>query len=112
MWKRICLAAVLMGAGVHLATPSGAQVAPAGSAWRHLGAVAAPAHPLIEPKAYAAFALDRASFDGALRPANTSRAVRVAIPAPDGTVDHFDVVDSPVMEPGLAREYPQIRTYA
>ena len=36
----------------------------------------------------------------------------IAVPAPDGTLQRFEVQDSPVMEPGLAAEHPEIQTYA
>ncbi|CAG1010105.1 Calcium-dependent protease [Phycisphaerales bacterium] len=36
----------------------------------------------------------------------------LALPMPDGTWARFGVVDSPVMEPGLAAAFPDIRTFA
>jgi hypothetical protein len=38
--------------------------------------------------------------------------VLVALPLPDGSVGRFAVVEAPVMEPGLAAQFPEIRTYA
>jgi hypothetical protein len=39
-------------------------------------------------------------------------SVLVALPLPDGSVGRFAVVEAPVMEPGLAAQFPQIKTYA
>jgi len=39
-------------------------------------------------------------------------AVLVALPLPDGSVGRFAVVEAPVMEPGLAAQFPEIKTYA
>ena len=38
--------------------------------------------------------------------------VVISLPAPDGTFQRFAVVYSPIMMPGLAKKYPNIRTYA
>ena len=35
-----------------------------------------------------------------------------AMPLPDGTTGNFRVVESPVMEPGLAAQFPSIKTYS
>jgi len=39
------------------------------------------------------------------------RPLLVAIPMPTGEYQAFEIVESPVMEPGLARKFPEIRTY-
>ncbi|HTL30104.1 MAG TPA: zinc-dependent metalloprotease family protein, partial [Tepidisphaeraceae bacterium] len=33
------------------------------------------------------------------------------LPTPDGTLERFNVVDAPIMEAGLASEFPQVRTF-
>ncbi|MEO5953552.1 MAG: zinc-dependent metalloprotease family protein, partial [Chloroflexia bacterium] len=35
----------------------------------------------------------------------------IGLPLPDGTMGHFSFVNSPVMEPALAAQYPGIQTY-
>jgi len=53
--------------------------------------------------------LDGAPREGT-RAASESQ-VRVSIPRPDGTLEEFQVVESSVMEPGLAARHPEIKTY-
>ncbi len=57
----------------------------------------------------AGFTLDRSAMAATLAGAGTVEAV---LPTPAGTFERFALVDSPVMEPGLAAQHPEIRTYA
>ena len=37
--------------------------------------------------------------------------LRLSFPMPDGTTQTFDIVESPIMEAGLATQFPEIKTY-
>ncbi|NES31867.1 hypothetical protein GCE86_15885 [Micromonospora terminaliae] len=65
------------------------------------------------------YTLDRQSMKGLLdkAPPERNRSLRapaqvVTLPAPNGTFQRFELVDSPVMEAGLAAAHPEITTYA
>ncbi|MDG4828306.1 M12 family metallo-peptidase [Solwaraspora sp. WMMD1047] len=72
----------------------------------------------IEARRLAAYTLDRSMIAGQLdrapdesaRPRSTPLVL--AVPTPEGGLQRFEVVDSPVMESGLAAAHPEIRTYA
>jgi len=36
----------------------------------------------------------------------------IALPLPDGTTEHFEIVESPIMEPNLAQKYVNFRTFS
>ena len=69
------------------------------------------------PQSASVFRLSRAAQQSVLQSApleNTAAADNapvVMLPRPDGTLEAFVVVESPIMEPALASKYPQIRTY-
>ncbi|MFI6759736.1 M12 family metallo-peptidase [Micromonospora sp. NPDC050417] len=74
----------------------------------------------IQAARFAAYTLDRAMIESELarapqeRAAATSRVqpLVVSLPTPEGALQRFELVDSPVLESGLAARHPEIRTYA
>ena len=94
--------------------------APAPALWR---AVAEGSFPvlgprLILPSVYRTLALDEGGLGALLAHTPLESASRVgqsatllALPLPDGSLAHFRVVESPIMAPALAAQFPQIQTY-
>ncbi len=75
--------------------------------------------PAVLATRFRAATLDRNGIASlvAAAPAERSQAARlnplvVSLPHPDGGYQRFAVVDSPIMEPGLAARHPEIKTYA
>ena len=70
----------------------------------------------VNPSEYAAYTLDAPVLDRVLDRAPDEDAGRagtlLSVPAPTGELVTFRVVDSPVMEDGLAAAHPEITTYA
>src|SRR4051812_3990961 len=102
-----------------LATALAALLAPAGAhaaTWQPIAAaVPTGAKLAVAPERFAAFALDRAALDRSLDAApaeGAPGAATVSVPAPDGRLERFAIFSSPVMEAGLARRHPEIRTFA
>ncbi|GGM61544.1 hypothetical protein GCM10011608_53330 [Micromonospora sonchi] len=107
-----------------LAAPSPAGAAPAADGpWRKVdgkpAATKSGRKAAIEAKRLSAYTLDRVGIKGLLdkAPTENRRALRqqsqvVSLPAPDGTFQRFQLVKSPVMEPGLVAKHPEISTYA
>jgi len=119
------LTATALVAGVLpvLVTPAPAPAAPArpDNPWTRItGTTARVAGPSdVRPRRYAGFALDRTAFASTLDrapaeggPAARAQALVVPLPTPEGTTERFALVESPVMEPGLAARHPEIRTFA
>ena len=74
---------------------------------------------VVLPQRFEMVALHRDSLTTALADAPLeftaaaeSSPLVVTLPAPDGTFDRFEIVDSPVMAPELAAKFPQIRSYS
>ena len=71
------------------------------------------------PRAYRAFRLEANALRGVLNraplesaAADPAGAAILTLPMPDGTYSRFAIYDSPIMEPGLAAQFPDIKTYS
>ncbi|MFY1636664.1 M12 family metallo-peptidase [Solwaraspora sp. WMMB335] len=126
----VLLVAVVAAALLPAIGPSGAaSAAPergtdiAGTPWATLDSAPAtsrsgrPAD--IEARRMAAYSLDREAIAAQLdrAPDESARTATAAplvlsVPDPNGEIQRFEVVDSPVMQDGLAARHPEIRTYA
>ncbi|MCE7980994.1 MAG: hypothetical protein DYG89_07355 [Caldilinea sp. CFX5] len=83
------------------------------------GVFAARAEQQIAPQKYRALLLNPAALQAQLAtaPGEGSTAVRSAgsvltLPLPDGGWGRFQIVESPIMAPELAAQFPEIKTYA
>lgn len=112
---------MLLSGAAHAANPLNARVSPDG-VWTLLDA-----HPadraadvaFVRPQIAQALTLDPAAIQRQLEaapmeftPEAVTRPVVVALPMPDGGFKRFSVVETQVMHPELAAEFPSIRTYA
>ncbi len=90
-------------------------------AWRYLAETPAglmEAEEWVRPKHFGLFRADLGVLSRELSAAPleyTREAVElplmIAVPMPTGEYQAFEIVESPVMEPGLAAKFPEIRTY-
>ena len=107
-----------------LVLPAGAAAMPADSGapsgvWQQLSGRSTPAPGAavaVAPRQFRAFSLDHPAMRAILSEAPGERSGRrgivVDIPAPDGGVQRFRAVESPVMQAAQTRRFPSIRTYA
>ncbi|MEZ5427955.1 MAG: M12 family metallo-peptidase [Pyrinomonadaceae bacterium] len=79
---------------------------------------ARPAERLVRPREYRTFRLDKTALDPILKKApleftgaSRNAPVILTMPMPDGSFQRFQIEESPVMEPGLAAKFPEIKTY-
>ncbi|MBS45115.1 MAG: hypothetical protein CMH83_18485 [Nocardioides sp.] len=70
----------------------------------------------VAPSEYAAYTLDDAALgtllDRAPLEGSAGAATELQVPAPSGDLVTFRIVESPIMEDGLAADHPEIATYA
>ncbi|MCP4250453.1 MAG: hypothetical protein GY778_25705 [bacterium] len=112
--------AVSCGAVGLAVQPAPAVVSPDGI-WEAVDAtrlVELEGEPWVRPKAFHPFLLDAAVLEGALAGApmesfdGVSQELPViTLPMPDGSYARFRYLESPIMEPKLAAQFPEIRTY-
>ncbi len=106
------------------AQPSAAMAHPSRALWLDMKgtppATSARGTPsAVQARTLRALSLDRSSIAAMVATAPMERTdaarsnpVVLSLPDPDGGFQRFAVVESPVMEPGLAAKHPQIKTYA
>ncbi len=77
------------------------------------------AEPWVRPMFFQPIALDRQVLAAALSDVpmeftqeGVARPTRIDLPMPDGTFATFEIVESPVMAPELAAQFPEIKTYS
>ncbi|HEY1089738.1 MAG TPA: M12 family metallo-peptidase [Burkholderiaceae bacterium] len=100
---------------------SAAAAHPSAAAWHDVNgapASARGAQPAIQPTSFRAATVSRAGLQASLAaaPLEGTAAARspavISLPDPSGAYQRFSIVESPIMEPGLAAEHPEIKTYA
>jgi reprolysin-like metallo-peptidase family M12B/putative Ig domain-containing protein len=118
---------VLVLAAIAVAVPASAgssdrtRAKPSKAMWTHVAGTPRPvragARPLVRPHRFRSFRLNRAGLAGVLakaprESASAASGLVLSLPAPGGGFQRFTVELSPVMEPGLARKHPDIKTFA
>lgn len=70
------------------------------------------------PQSYRTLSLELTDLKAALSeapmefsPAATQDLLSISLPLPDGSMEVFEVVESPIMMPGLAAKYPHIKSF-
>ncbi|HJQ71162.1 MAG TPA: zinc-dependent metalloprotease family protein [Blastocatellia bacterium] len=120
----LCLA--LLGAALNLladkAWPASAQkISTGGEAlWQEVDEKTIPlqGERAVVPTVYRTFRLDQKQLSSILAvtpkefsPSAATAAVTITLPMPDGKLARFHAEESPIMEPGLAAQFPEIKTY-
>lgn len=113
-WNMLMLVLVIVG----LASPV-ASVAADAVIWRPINehTMTPQGTRLIVPHTYRTVALDQAALNMRLAAAPLEHSiaartpVTLLLPLPDGTFGTFAIKESPIMEPGLAAQFPAIKTY-
>ncbi|HVJ63183.1 MAG TPA: zinc-dependent metalloprotease family protein, partial [Tahibacter sp.] len=114
------LACAALSAGAWAQTPTTQAGTTGDGLWQDVAeaSVSRTAQRTIVPSKYRVLSLDNASLARVLAsaPKESQQDVRssdvtLSLPLPDGKYGQFRIVESPIMEDGLAAKYPQIRTY-
>jgi hypothetical protein len=118
LWFRAALAAVLCFASFSGASAQGASPDEIWREVREADVARTPRARQIVPERYRSFALNRGRLAALLATAPHERAraaaqssLALSLPLPDGGYGLFTVVESPIMEAGLAARYPALKTY-
>jgi len=106
------------------AAQSAAMAHPSRALWLDVKGAPAATSPrgaasVVQASKLRALSLDRSSISAMVAAAPMERTdaarsnpVVLSLPDPDGNFQRFAIVESPVMEPGLAAKHPEIKTYA
>ena len=127
LWRiaTVAVSLALIGAGINLladrAWPASAQKISAGGEglWQEIDekSISVQGERVTVPNVYRTFHLDQKQLALILAgaPKEFSQAaaakVTITIPMPDGGLARFYIEESPIMEPELAAQFPQIKTY-
>ncbi|MFQ3591511.1 MAG: hypothetical protein SNJ67_14605, partial [Chloracidobacterium sp.] len=114
--------ATTSGAAVPSSKPNGSQARDgSGDIWRDTEETAIPRRGMarwVEPQSYRTLALDVPALKARLAAAPVEGSVRtqaspvtISLPLPDRGFGAFRIVESSIMEPELARKFPDIKTY-
>ena len=113
----LCTIAVLLAL---LTTTAAAAQGPGSELWNDIddGAMKSVAERHIVPSHYRPLSLDKEMLGQFLYGAPSEGrhelldgGMVLSLPLPDGSFGRFRVVESPIMEPGLAAKFPRLKTY-
>ena len=117
----VTLVPALALTGADAAPQSSTPAAPSDALWTPISERVPPTSDgdrrRVKPKSYEAYRLNAASLDAILadaplESARGSEPATLKLPNPSGKLVAFEIVESPVLEDGLAAKYPEIKTYA